>query len=140
MIIKKLSENKFMMRLEKGEEIIESIKNFAKEYNVKSGEIKALGAVNFVSVSLYTPENKSYITKEYSEPFEITNLYGNISSINNEPYLHIHITLANKDFNCVGGHLNKAIISATFEGYIETFDAEINRVKDENINLNVWDI
>ena len=51
-----------------------------------------------------------------------------------------HITLANKDFNCVGGHLNKAIISATFEGYIETFDAEINRVKDENINLNVWDI
>ena len=62
MIIKKLSENKFMMRLEKGEEIIESIKNFAKEYNVKSGEIKALGAVNFINVSLYTPENKSYIT------------------------------------------------------------------------------
>lgn len=140
MKIKKISENKYMIRLEKGEKIMASLKEFANEYNVESGEIRALGAVGYASLSLYTPENKSYITKEFNEPFEISYLYGNFSRMNNQPYLHVHICLNNKNFEGIGGHLNEATITATFEGYIEVFDTKINRVNDSNVNLNVWDI
>lgn len=140
MKIKKINDNKYMLRLEKGEKIIESIKNFAKEYNIKSGEIRALGAVGYASLSLYIPSTKSYNTKEFNEAFEISYLYGNISSKDNEPYLHVHICLTNENYEGIGGHLNEAIITATLEAYIDVFDVEIKRMKDDNINLNVWDI
>ncbi len=44
---------------------------------------------------------------------EITSLVGNISQMNGEVYLHIHINLANEENKVFGGHLTSAIISAT---------------------------
>ncbi|MGI6680142.1 MAG: PPC domain-containing DNA-binding protein [Bdellovibrionota bacterium] len=140
MFIKKINDSKYMMRLEKDEMVMESIKKFAKKYNVKSAEVRALGAIDYVSLSLYRPATKDYDTREFNEPFEISCLYGNISSLNGEPYSHIHISLNNTNYEGIGGHLNEARISATLEAYIDVFDVVVDRKKDENVNLNVWDI
>ena len=126
-----------VLRLEKGEEVIESITSLCKKEDIKLGSISGLGAANYVTVGLFKIDEKKYYSNTFEEDFEITNLTGNISRMNGEVYLHIHGTFANIEGKCIGGHLNKAIISATSEIIINIINGEIDREFSEEIGLNL---
>ncbi|WP_294189809.1 PPC domain-containing DNA-binding protein [uncultured Clostridium sp.] len=126
-----------VLRLEKGEEVIESIKNLCEKEDIKVGSISGLGASNHVVVGLFKVDEKKYYSNTFEEDFEITNLTGNISRMNGEVYLHIHGTFANVEGKCVGGHLNKAVISATSEIIIDKINGEVGRQFSEEIGLNL---
>lgn len=126
-----------VLRLEKGEEVIESIKNLCEKEDIKLGSISGLGASNHVVVGLFKVDEKKYYSNTFEEDFEITNLTGNISRMNGEVYLHIHGTFANVEGKCIGGHLNKAIISATSEIIINKINGEVGRKFSEEIGLNL---
>ena len=68
---------------------------------------------------------------------EITSLAGNVSTKNNEIYLHLHVNLSNNKFESIGGHLNEAIISATCEIIIITIDGSVDRYFDKEIGINL---
>ena len=129
--------DKIVLRLEKGEEVIESIKKVCEEQKIIAGSISGLGATNHVVVGLFKPNEKKYYSTTHEYDFEITNITGNISVMNDEVYLHIHGTFANLEGRCIGGHLNKAIISATAEIIIDRVNGYIGRKFDENIGLNL---
>lgn len=126
-----------VLRLEKGEEVIESIKNLCEKEDIKVGSISGLGASNHVVVGLFKVDEKKYYSNTFEDDFEITNLTGNISRMNGEVYLHIHGTFANVEGKCVGGHLNKAVISATSEIIIDKINGEVGRQFSEEIGLNL---
>ena len=126
-----------VLRLEKGEEVIDSIKNLCEKEDIKVGSISGLGASNHVVVGLFKVDEKKYYSNTFEEDFEITNLTGNISRMNGEVYLHIHGTFADVEGKCIGGHLNKAIISATSEIIITKINGEIGRNFSEEIGLNL---
>jgi hypothetical protein len=129
--------NKFLIRIDKGEEIVDTLKKFCQDNGITLGSITGLGATNKVKVGLYDVSKKEYFSKELSGNYEISPLYGNISTMNNEIYLHIHINLCDSSYNSFGGHLNYAIVSATFEGIIEKIDGTIDRELNEEIGLNL---
>lgn len=126
-----------VLRLEKGEEVIESIKNLCEKEDIKAGSISGLGASNHVVVGLFKVGEKKYYSNTFEEDFEITNLTGNISRMNDEVYLHIHGTFADIEGKCIGGHLNKAIISATSEIIITKINGDIDRSFSQEIGLNL---
>ena len=126
-----------VLRLEKREEVIEAITELCKKEDIKLGSISGLGAANYVTVGLFKIDEKKYYSNTFEEDFEITNLTGNISRMNGEVYLHIHGTFANIEGKCIGGHLNKAIISATSEIIINIISGEIDREFSEEIGLNL---
>ena len=66
-------------------------------------------------------------------------LIGNITRKENEVYLHCHINFSDASLNTFGGHLVKAVISATGEIIITKIDGEVNRRFDEEIGLNLFD-
>ena len=87
---------------------------------------------------MFETKTKQYHSKEFTGDFEITSLVGNISTMNQEIYLHLHVNLCDKDYNCYGGHLNSALISGTFEGVVEMIDGKIDRKFDQNVGLNLY--
>lgn len=126
-----------VLRLEKGEEILEIIKKLCEKEDIKAGSISGLGATNHVVIGLFKVDEKKYYSNTFEEDFEITNLTGNISRMNGEVYLHIHGTFANIEGKCIGGHLNKSVISATSEIIITKINAGIKREFSEEIGLNL---
>ena len=48
--------NKFIVRLDRGEEIIETLKQFCKDMNIKSGSITGIGATIKSTVVLFDVE------------------------------------------------------------------------------------
>lgn len=132
--------NKFIVRMDKGEEIVETLKHFCKEKGIKLGSITGIGATNKATIGLFDAETKKYHSKELIGNYEIAPLIGNISTMNGEVYLHIHVNLCDSNHNSFGGHLSSAIVSATFEAIIDKIDGEVERKFDDEIGLNLYKI
>lgn len=129
--------NKYIVRLDKGEEIVEALKKFCKDNNIRLGSITGIGATNKVTIGLFETKTKKYISKELKGDYEIASLIGNITTMNEETYLHLHINIGDKNQNPFSGHLNSAIVSATFEAVIDAIDDLIDRKFNEEIGLNL---
>lgn len=130
--------NKYFVRIDRGEEVVSSLKKFCQENNVKLGSVYGIGAADRVTIGLFNTNTKEYHNIELKGEHEITNLTGNITTSNGEVYLHLHITVADEQYNAHGGHLNEAWISGTCELIVDVVDEEIEREFDENSGLNVF--
>ena len=133
-------DDKIFFRMEKDEEIIETLKNFCKENMVRLAKVEAIGATNKVTLGLFKTVEKQYLTHEYSGDFEVISMLGNISEKDGEVYLHCHMAIADETGNMYGGHLSSAVVSATLEGVISLSDGQIDRYMDDEIGLNLWKI
>lgn len=131
-------EDIIVARIDKGEEILENLKVICKKENVKLANVNALGAINDFEVGLFDVDEKKYYSKKYTGNFEIVSLTGSITTKNGETYMHIHLSAGDKENKVYGGHLNRAVVSATCEMFIQVIDGKVERKFDEEIGLNLF--
>ena len=129
-----------VVRLDKGEEIVASLRRVCEDYGVICAKIDGIGAVSGAKVGMFDTATKEYQETALTQFLEVTNLCGNVSQQNGEVYLHLHITLADDRGHAFGGHLKEAFIGATAELFITKLDGKIGRARDEatGLNLFVW--
>lgn len=131
-------DSTIIARIDKGEEILEKVKEIALKENIKLASISALGAVNDFTVGVFKTDKKKYYSNLFQGYFEITSLTGTINTMNGEFYTHIHMSAGNEKGEVFGGHLNRAVVSATCEMVITIIDGSVDRYFDEEIGLNLF--
>lgn len=131
-------DNKYIVRIDKDEEVIDKLTQLCRNENIKVASLVGLGAAKYVKIGLFDTEVKQYNSKEFNGAMEITSLVGNISCKDGEVYLHLHINLCDKTMQVFGGHLNECVIGATCEIVITAIDGEVDRIFDEDIGLNLF--
>lgn len=127
-----------VVRIDKGEEILEKIKEVAIRENIKLATVTALGATNEFIVGVFKTEEKKYYSNSFQGDFEIVSLTGSINTMNDEFYTHIHMSVGDEKGNVFGGHLNKAIVSATCEMFIHVIEGKVDRGLSKDIGLNLF--
>ena len=130
-------ENKIVVRIDKGEEIIEKMLEVCKKENVLLANVNALGAVGEFEVGLFKTGEKKYYSTVHKGDFEIVSLTGSITTKDGELYHHIHMS-ADSENKVYGGHLNYAKVSATCEMFIDILNGKVERKFDEEIGLNLF--
>lgn len=130
-------EDTIIARIDKGEEILEKIKEIALEEKIELASIHALGAICDFTVGVFKTEEKEYIANDFKGNFEIVSLTGTITTMNDEFYSHIHMSAGNEKGEVFGGHLNRAIVSATCEMVINIVNGKVNRYFDQEVGLNL---
>lgn len=127
-----------IVRIDKGEEILEQLRRVAERENIRLAEVSALGAVCDFTVGVFNTVEKRYYSNRFQGPYEIVSLTGTVSTMNGEFYAHLHMSAANNRGAVFGGHLNSALVSATCELVIRVIDGEVERYFDEEIGLNLF--
>lgn len=135
----KISDGRIVARIDKGEEIVESLLTIAAAEKIAAASVSGIGATDNFTIGVFHPGTKEYTSKTFTGDHEILSLNGTLSCMESEPYAHIHMCAANGDCGTVGGHLNNACISATSEIVLSIIDAEIDRKYSEEIGLNLID-
>lgn len=130
-------ENTIIARIDKGEEILEQVKEIALKENIKLAGIQALGAIGQFTAGVFLTDQKKYLANEWKGSFEIVSLTGTVNTMNDEFYCHLHISAGNEKGEVFGGHLNRAIVSATCEMVITVIPGTVDRYYDEAIGLNL---
>ncbi|WP_125152976.1 PPC domain-containing DNA-binding protein [Clostridium rectalis] len=130
--------NRYVIRLDKGDEIIESLKKICNMENIKTASITGIGATNNATIGVYELNLKKYHEKNVKGDFEISSLVGNISTFHGEVLPHIHVNLTGLDHNCIGGHLLSANISITCEIFMDILDGEIRKEFNDAVGANTF--
>lgn len=130
--------DKIVARIDKGEEILEKIKEISLKENIKLAAVNAIGAVNDVTVGVFKTEEKKYCSNHFTGDMEIVSLTGTVNTMNGEFYSHLHMSFGDASGSVFGGHLNRAGVSATCEAVIFIIDGCVDRCFDENIGLNLF--
>ncbi len=131
-------DNTIVARFDVGEDIVEQVKVIGLKENIKLASISALGAVNDFTVGVYNVEEKKYYANSFTGNFEIVSLTGTINTMNGEYYSHMHMSAGNDKGEVFGGHLNRAIVSATCEMVITIIDGTVDRMVDPVTGLNIF--
>lgn len=127
-----------VVRIDKGEEIIEKMLEVCKKENVTLANVNALGAVGEFEVGLFKTDEKKYYSEIHKGDFEIVSLTGSITTKDEELYHHIHMSAGDKENKVYGGHLNYAKVSATCEMFIRVISGIVERKFNDEIGLNLF--
>lgn len=131
--------NTIVVRIDKGEEILEKLMEVCEMEQVKLANVNALGAIGEFAIGLFDTDEKKYYSTEYKGDFEIVSLTGSITTKEGKLYNHIHLSAADRENKVFGGHLNKAVVSATCEMFIHVTEGTVERKFNEETGLNLLD-
>lgn len=129
--------SKLFVRVETGEELMATLKKACEENGIKSGFISGIGGSDDLEIACFSLEKKMYVPKKFTGNYEVTSLVGDISTLDSEIYLHVHITIGDSDYKIHGGHLISAVISLTAEVVVDIADAEFKRELNEKLGINL---
>ncbi|MCI8329757.1 MAG: DNA-binding protein [Oscillibacter sp.] len=129
--------NAIVARIDKGEEIVEKVMELAGKERIALASVQALGAIGSFTAGVFRTDEKRYLSNEFEGYFEIVSLTGTINTMEGKPYCHLHISAGNEKGEVFGGHLNRAVVSATCEMVIRLIDGRVERYFDEDIGLNL---
>ena len=130
-------EKNYFIRLDKDEDLFESLLKWAEEKKLKSGHLSGIGALKDVELGFYHLDKKEYDRKKFPKEAELLSLEGNLTSLNGKPFFHIHALLGDEDFRAFGGHLFSAKVAVTCEINFRVFDHICERKENKNIGLNL---
>lgn len=128
---------RYVLRFDRGEEVLESLRGFCLEKNFKSGSFSAIGAAEKATLMHYDLDTKKYAEKTFEQKLEIVNLSGNLSWHEERPYLHAHGVFSDKEMGCWGGHIKEVVVAATCELFLIQTEGEVKREFSEEIGLNL---
>ena len=128
--------NQIVIRMDRGEEIYEQLKQVALKENIKLAQVSALGATDDFEVGVFDTKEKVFCPNHFQGNHEIVSLTGTINTMNGEYYAHLHMSAGGMDGRVVGGHLKWAKISVTCEMVVTVIDGVVDRVFDEQLQFN----
>ena len=133
-------DNKIFISIDKGELVNQKLLEVAEKENLKSGWINGLGAISNIEIGYWDIEKKDYVKQAFGSDYELLSLIGNVSLVDNRPFIHTHISFSDTEFKVFGGHLFDAKVIAAAEFCIFISDYHLHRKLNCDIGLSLWDI
>ncbi|MDR0884541.1 MAG: DUF296 domain-containing protein [Oscillospiraceae bacterium] len=131
----------YVVRLEIGEDVVESLLALAAREGIGAAEITGLGASKYAQVGVLDPATGQYQSAQSSSFLEVVSLVGNLSVKDAAPYLHLHALLADPvTHEVLAGHLNALTVGATAEIFVRTLPGSLERRVCDVTGLNILDI
>ena len=130
-------DRRYIVRFDKGDEVVSALKKFLTEQNITASTFSGIGASGLAELSYFNLETKKYQNKTFNEDLEIVSLTGNSAVLNGETALHAHCVLSKSDFSTLGGHVIKLVVSATCEIFLIKLDGAMERKLDPETSLNL---
>ncbi len=133
-------DDRYVLRLDVGESVLESVKSFVSERGMRSGAVIGIGGIKGVVLGYFDLSAKEYRKRKLDGIYEMISLAGNVSMIGGEPFVHAHAVVSGPDMAALGGHLFEATVAITAELYLWASSSEVTRSLDESVGLNTLDL
>lgn len=132
------SGEQYVLVLQKGESLTESLEAFMDAVPLSAMWVQGLGALTDVTLGFYDLEAKTYQWQDFSGTFELTGLQGNaVRQPDGTVRLHLHATLADATYRTFGGHIRQALVGGTCELLVTPVRAALVREHDAAVGLEL---
>lgn len=125
----------FAVVMDRDDEAVESLRDFARRYGVQAASFTGLGAFRDVTLGFFDFEAKDYQEVSLKEQVEVVSLVGNFATKDGEVKLHPHVVVAKRDGRAYGGHLLEGHVKPTLEVIVTDAPANLRRETDPETGL-----
>jgi predicted DNA-binding protein with PD1-like motif len=129
-----------LIRMDPGEEMVETLLQWARFNGCPSATITGLGAVRDVSLGYFDLNKRKYVEIPVPREVEIVSLDGSLATMEGDPHTHLHVVVSSSGGTCVAGHLFSAVISITAELHLTILSKHIKRKRDPETGVLLWDL
>lgn len=135
-----LTDSGYLIRIFKGEKIVATITDFCRNLSIGNAQVVGIGGVQNATLGFYDLGTRMYEFDTYEETMEILSIIGNVSILEDRPFLHAHVSLGKRDKSVIGGHLKEATVGGTCEIVMSVNDSPLQRTLDEETGLSLWQL
>jgi len=127
----------YVLRLDEGEEVVESLRRFLVDRDIMAGYFVAWGAFSRLKLAYYQPDVGEYKERTFNQQLEIASLLGNIACLNGLPAIHAHLTAGDDEFRTYSGHLVEGTVRPMLEVFVTPLPGELHRIRSARTSLAV---
>lgn len=120
----------FIVSLESGDKIVESLGRICGKENIRAAWLNGIGLCRDPEIGFFDVRAGSYVFKRFEGEFEITALTGNVALFEGRPFIHAHVVLGGRDMATYSGHLREAEVSAACEILITPLPGVLERAAE----------
>ncbi len=131
----KQTDSTYIIKIEPGERVVETITEFCKEHEIQNASFTGIGAVKELTCGYYELSEKKYYFTDYDTMVEVLSLTGNVILKDGEPFVHVHGVFSGTDNKAFGGHIQKMTVGVTLEMVLRAYATDLERELDEEIGL-----
>lgn len=139
-VINEGPERTFALIFDKGDEVLSSLQQFARDHGLDSSRFSAIGAFQDAVLGYFNWDRKDYDRIPVTEQMEVLSLNGDIALDGAEPKVHAHTVLGRRDGSTVGGHLLEAHVRPTLEVILVESPGYLRKTYDRETGLSLIDI
>src|SRR5881409_2151199 len=111
-----------LVRLTHGEDLLGELTEACREAGAKAGAVEVIGAVSSLVLGYYRQDAQEYESHSFEGAWEIASAVVNVSLLDEEAFVHLHVVASADDGRCVGGHLMPGCAVFAAEAAITAFD------------------
>jgi predicted DNA-binding protein with PD1-like motif len=131
----------YLVRLDSGEALADSLEKFAAETKVEGAWVNGLGSCEVAVLGFYNPDKQEYNWQQFDGTREVLSLTGNLAFDEDGKFvLHLHGVLGDSAYQTVGGHVKDLTAGATLELFIHRAYQPTKRKLDESVGLKTLDL
>ncbi|HET6204430.1 MAG TPA: PPC domain-containing DNA-binding protein [Planctomycetota bacterium] len=131
--------DRWLLRLDLGEEIGATLNRFLEENRIRCGSVQGIGALRDLELGFIDTAKKTYVRKSFPEEMELLSLTGNASLKEGRSFLHAHVVASNREFRVVGGHFFSGKVSGTAEVFVTSVSG-VEVVRRHRPELGIFDL
>lgn len=128
-------ERRYVLVFDKGDEVVASLLEFARQAQLSAASFTAIGAFSRVTLGFFERERKDYKRIPLDEQVEVLTLAGDIAVENGDPQVHAHVVVGKADGTAWGGHLLAGHVWPTLELVLVESPTELRRTVDDETGL-----
>ncbi|NLO27361.1 MAG: DNA-binding protein [Actinobacteria bacterium] len=122
-----------------GSDLLEELQKYVLAKNINLAWLSGVGAVSRANIRYYDQPKREWIDIRLDKRLEVAGMWGNVSLLNGEPIVHVHIALADEQGVCYGGHLADGTVVFNLEILMTTLTGPpVIRKMDGETGLTIW--
>jgi predicted DNA-binding protein with PD1-like motif len=139
---------RYVLVLERGDELMAEVEEFAERERLRAAEFTGIGAVSSAKLAAFDPDEREYVDIPDPGQAELVSLNGRITLPKDadpehppeERQLHVHCVLSGEDGATIAGHVFQLVIRPTCEVFITESAEHVARREDPGSGLPVISI
>jgi len=131
--------NTYILCLDKGDEVKQTLADFCIKNNITAAHISGIGSTDDCLLAYYDPDKKNYIDHHFSGQHEVISILGNVTMVDGQPFPHLHASISDANLKTVSGHVQRLVTYITNEIILQKFNGQIKRRRYSKDNLLLID-
>jgi len=122
-----------------GSDLLRELQDYVLAENINLAWLSGVGAVSKANIRYYDQPKQQWIENQFDQRLEVAGMWGNVSLLNGEPIVHVHIVVADEKGHAYGGHLADGTLVFNLEILLTVLSGPpVIRKMDPETGLTLW--